>query len=447
MRKNNIKYLTLILALLLNNSLFAVENQQIGEKQSSSISEAVSENKVAEIASETLAITDKEEEKEEQEDISEEIKEEEEEEKEEEEQDFWIEKLSGRHLKELKGKMEELQKLYNTNYRAYRIGEAINSVDRAERQQKRNFTLIQDSTRQLPFSIYAITYIFPELLQIDIQRFNASLLETEKTITDEISETPEEIDKIIHQILNKVCNYDNVANIFSKLITKAEKKINDIKKINIRTYNLNNFGYYIKNTNLPIFDLVNEQLDSMREIIEQLSLAIEYSKKQIDFINKHNHGIARKGKYIAEIRSSFKDFEVFLENYEHKQSFNFHLLSKKYSDRFNEVEKLIGDEEIREGRIRKHIKLSKFIPTSKRLGVFNAKDELEKTFDLFELTKIDEQLYQILHPYISDESWNTRYEEPVDESENSKDSAKPKSGKKPKLIDFEEDDAISSNQD
>ena len=61
---------------------------------------------------------------------------------------FWIEKLSGKRLNTLKSNLEELQNGYNKNYKSFCIGEAINNIDKAESQQKRNTNLVLNVSRQ-----------------------------------------------------------------------------------------------------------------------------------------------------------------------------------------------------------------------------------------------------------------------------------------------------------
>ncbi len=180
----------------------------------------------------------------------------------------------------------------------------------------------------------------------------------------------------------------------------------------------------------------------MQGISDQLKLAVEYSKEQIVFMNRHNQSIPVKGKYIAEIRSSFKDFEKFIESYENKQDYNIYLLSTNCNNRFNDIEKLIGKEEIRESHIKKSIKTSNFVLPSKPVDNYNEKENLEKAFAIFELSEIDQELYEQLLVFVDGESWQSRYEEPKDDSNKKEEESKSliKSGKKPKLIDFEEEE-------
>ncbi len=352
----------------------------------------------------------------------------------------WIEKSTGKQLNSLKRKLEELQKLYNINYKTFKIGDAINSFEKADTQQKRNNSLLLDVTKQQPFTIYATTYVFPELLKLNIEKNNAYLLNVEKTLTDEIKDTNEEIDELINKISDLLDSYNYISKVYKNLVLKEEKILTKLRNINSKTNNLTKFGYYIKNTNKNIIDIIQKQINSMNELIEQLDIALEYSKEQIKYIKTHNHSIPVKGKYIAEIRSSFKDFEKYLESYDNKQDYNYYLLSTNYSNRYDDVEKLIGKEEIREGRIKSHIKSSKFFNEAKSICIFNAKDELTSIFDLFEFSDVNTELYNQLIGFISDESWYSRYKDETEADKATKDSDITKDNKKkPKLIDFEED--------
>ncbi len=348
---------------------------------------------------------------------------------------FWIEKFSGKKLNTLKGNLEELQKIYNKNYKTFSIGEAINNTDKADSQQKRNTNLVLNISRQSPFSIYAASYIFPELIKLNIQRFNDKLLETEKNLTDEISETPEEINNLIIKISDDVQKYKSINEAYHKLVIKAEENIKSIKKTNTRLNDLTKLGFYVKKTNDKILDIISKQTDSIGDITNQLEYAIDYSEKQISFINQHNHNIAEKVKYFSEIRSSFKDLELFIERLETKEKYNFYLINKIFSDFHDNLKQQIGKEEIRAGRIYTLIKRSKFVPVHKSVDIFNAKDDLNNIFNLLGLIETDEKLYSVLLPYISDESWQCRYID--EESEKNKDKTEEKP--KPKLIDFEED--------
>lgn len=347
---------------------------------------------------------------------------------------FWIEKLSGKRLNTLKSNLEELQNIYNQNYKSFCIGEAINNTDKAESQQKRNTNLVLNVSRQSPFSIYAASYIFPELIKLNIQRFNTRLLETEKNLTDEISETPEEINKIINTISDDIHKYKSISEALHKLTIKAEKNIESIQRLNTKPHDLTNLGFYVKKTNDEIINIISKQTNSLSDITNQLEYAIDYSEKQISFINQHNHSIVEKVKYFSEIRSSFKDLELFMERLETKEKYNFHLFNKVFSEFHDNLKQQIGKDEIRSSRINAFIKNYKFSPVHKSVDNFNAKDDLNNIFNLLGLIETDEKLYSVLLPYISDESWQCRYKE-ENEANKDKNEAKPK----PKLIDFEEE--------
>lgn len=359
----------------------------------------------------------------------------------EEKKNLWVDNLSGKKLNSLEKKLNELQIVYNTNFRAFRIAKAINNFEKADSSKKRNNNLILDLSREQPFSIYSATCIFPELLKINIELYTQSILETEKSLTDEIIDKPEEVEFSIKTLSEKLSVYTNVLDFYNNLVKNTEDSILKIEKINSRTNNLTKLGFYIKNSNKEVFNLLKEQIEHFKEITEQFSLAIEYSQKQIDFINSRNLSIALKCKYLAEIRSSFKDLERFIDNYESKQDYNFRRLNEEYSNRCSKLETKIGNEEIREARIKKYISDYKFNPIPKHLLVFNAIDDLRETFNHFQINEIDKQLYELLLPYVNSDTWHIRYEEKDDKKEDKEENKEKKSSKKgeiPKLIDFEE---------
>ena len=355
--------------------------------------------------------------------------------KKEEPDNSWVELKSGKKLNTLKSSLDELQNIYNKNYRTFCIGEAINSIETSENQQKRNASLLLNISRQQPLSVYAASYIFTELLKLNIELFSSKLLETEKNLTDEIAETSEEVNKLIGIISEDINKYKKVDESYKKLISKINNNIENIKKTNNKLHDLANIGFYVKKKNNEILDLLKEQIDSMEGIIDQLELAIDYSQKQISFINQHNHSMPEKLKYIAEIRSSFKDLEKCIESYDTKQKYNYYLFSSTYSQYHDELKQLIGKEEIRSGRINSFINKSKFAPVHKSIDVFNAKDDLDSIFNLFAFTETDEKLYSSLLAYIGNESWHCRYKDEENENNKNKTEEKPK----PKLIDFEEE--------
>jgi hypothetical protein len=362
--------------------------------------------------------------------------------KQKEEDKSWVESHSGTKLNGLKSCLEELQNTYNINYRAFCIGNAINNTDKAESQQKRNAETLLNINRQSPFSINAAYYIFPEFLKLKLQAFSFYLLETEKKLTDEISETPEEINKIIDNLSDEISKYTLISSNYKKIVSKIQNHLKYLRKINTKPNNLTSFGVSLKKNNNEILNIADKQSDYMAEIVEQLDLAIDYCEKQIKFIKQHNHSISLKVKYIAEIRSSFKDLENFLENYENKQKYETNLLINIYTEFHKNLKESIGNEEIRSGRIKSFIRKSDFIPIPKTFENYNAKSDLEGIFSLFDLTEIDQPLYSTLLPYINGESWQSRYkEEEKKKDEAQEDDIKTKLKNKivPKLIDFEED--------
>lgn len=347
---------------------------------------------------------------------------------------LWIDYFSGKKLKTLENNLCELQNIYNTNYKSFRIAKAINNTEKAKNYQKRNNDLLLDISREQTFTIYSIYYIFPELLKNNIQDYSNSILEIEKTLTDEIVDKPEEINNSFKKIEKKLSDYDLIYKVYSDLASKIENSIRKLEKPNYRTNDLTNLGFYIKKTNKQIFSLLKEQLDSFSDIVQQFNLTIEYSKEQIDFINKHYQTLPQKCKYLSEIRSSFNDLGKIIERYESKQEFNIHRFNELFSNYYITLDKLIGNDEIREGRIKKYIKDFNFKPVSKSLIVFNAEEDLKKIFCLLEQEEINSHLCKLLLPYINGDSWQVRYEEKTIDDE--KDGKKDK--KVPKLIDFEE---------
>ena len=268
--------------------------------------------------------------------------------------DSWSEKISGKKLNTLKTKLDELQELYDINWRSYRIAEAINNIERADSPKKRNASLLDDLTRQQLFTVYAVTYVFPELLEIHLQNVAERMKNKADSLVDEIVETEEEAKKIIDSYLVDVNHYRTVNGAYISLVDKAQAVLDSIIKTNTDTANLTGFGYYLKNTNDELLKLVSSQLDSLREVTEQSSFTVDYCRQQAEFVVDSKESISIKSKYFAEIRSSFKDLEIFLEKYKSHQEFNFHLLSKAINRRYEELVEKVGKDEIRVARIRKN---------------------------------------------------------------------------------------------
>ncbi len=159
------------------------------------------------------------------------------------EKNNWLEKSSGKQLNALKSRLNNLQNIYNVNYRTFRTANAINSFEKADNHKKRNNAYLLDLTKQIPFTIYASSYIFPELIKLNIEKFNSYLLDVEKTITDEIKDTPEEIEKLIENISKSVDNYLLISDFYEKLALRNQAKLDELNKINTRNNNLTPNGF------------------------------------------------------------------------------------------------------------------------------------------------------------------------------------------------------------
>lgn len=362
----------------------------------------------------------------------------------------WAEKISGKQLNTLKAKLEALQELYNVNWRSYRIAEAINNIEKAESPMKRNASLLDDLTRQQPFTIYAVTFVFPELLEIHLQNISKHLQDKANSLVDEIVETDEEANRIINSYSDDVKSLRKINEAYISLLDKTQAVLDSIIKTNNNTANLTAFGYYLRNSNAEQLKLVSAQLNALREVAEQASFSIDYCRQQAEFITDSKESISVKGKYFAEIRSSVKDLEIFLEKYKSQQEFNFHLLSKVYNERYNELIEKVGKDEIRVGRIRKLVKKTEFKPINSSIKVLNAQEDLEGIFEKLGFKEVDTKLYETLLAYVSDASWHCRYEEPASDEEKDKqkdDKKKDKTVEKPELIDLVEDDISNTTAD
>ena len=363
--------------------------------------------------------------------------------------DSWSEKISGKKLNTLKTKLDELQELYDINWRSYRIAEAINNIERADSPKKRNASLLDDLTRQQLFTVYAVTYVFPELLEIHLQNVAERMKNKADSLVDEIVETEEEAKKIIDSYLVDVNHYRTVNGAYISLVDKAQAVLDSIIKTNTDTANLTGFGYYLKNTNDELLKLVSSQLDSLREVTEQSSFTVDYCRQQAEFVVDSKESISIKSKYFAEIRSSFKDLEIFLEKYKSHQEFNFHLLSKAINRRYEELVEKVGKDEIRVARIRKLVNETSFRAVNKSIRVLNTQSDLEDIFEKFGFKEVDSKLFETLLAYVGEENWHCRYKEPVFEEEDTKQKSKKTkagSGEKPKLIDLEEDENLPGDK-
>lgn len=358
----------------------------------------------------------------------------------------WAEKVSGKQLNTLKSKLDSLQELYDINWRSYCIAEAINHVERADSPQKRNASLLGDLTRQQLFTAYAVTYVFPELLEIHLQNVSEHLKKKAASLVDEIAETEEETKEIINSFVDDVNHYRTINGAYIALVDKVQTILDSIVKTNTNTANLTGFGYYLKNTNDELLKLVSSQLDALREVTEQSSFTVDYCRQQAEFVAASKESISIKSKYFAEIRSSFKDLEIYLEKYKNQQEFNFHQLNRAINDRYNELIEKVGKDEIRVARIRKLVKETSFKPVNKSIQILSTQSDLEDIFEKFGFKEVDTKLFETLLAYVGEENWHCRYKEPVsdEEKEKKKETGKDNSGEKPKLIDLEDEpEAVS----
>ena len=358
----------------------------------------------------------------------------------------WAEKVSGKQLNTLKAKLDSLQELYDINWRSYCIAEAINHVERADSPQKRNASLLGDLTRQQLFTAYAVTYVFPELLEIHLQNVSEHLKKKAASLVDEIAETEEETKEIINSYVDDVNHYRTINGAYIALVDKVQTILDSIVKTNTNTANLTGFGYYLKNTNDELLKLVSSQMDALREVTEQSSFTVDYCRQQAEFVAASKESISIKSKYFAEIRSSFKDLEIYLEKYKNQQEFNFHQLNRAINDRYNELIEKVGKDEIRVARIRKLVKETSFKPVNKSIQILSTQSDLEDIFEKFGFKEVDTKLFETLLAYVGEENWHCRYKEPVsdEEKEKKKETGKDNSGEKPKLIDLEDEpEAVS----
>lgn len=358
----------------------------------------------------------------------------------------WAEKVSGKQLNTLKAKLDSLQELYDINWRSYCIAEAINHVERADSPQKRNASLLGDLTRQQLFTAYAVTYVFPELLEIHLQNVSEHLKKKAASLVDEIAETEEETKEIINSYVDDVNHYRTINGAYIALVDKVQTILDSIVKTNTNTANLTGFGYYLKNTNDELLKLVSSQLDALREVTEQSSFTVDYCRQQAEFVAASKESISIKSKYFAEIRSSLKDLEIYLEKYKNQQEFNFHQLNRAINDRYNELIEKVGKDEIRVARIRKLVKETSFKPVNKSIQILSTQSDLEDIFEKFGFKEVDTKLFETLLAYVGEENWHCRYKEPVsdEEKEKKKETGKDNSGEKPKLIDLEDEpEAVS----
>lgn len=358
----------------------------------------------------------------------------------------WAEKVSGKQLNTLKAKLDSLQELYDINWRSYCIAEAINHVERADSPQKRNASLLGDLTRQQLFTAYAVTYVFPELLEIHLQNVSERLKKRAASLVDEIAETEEEANEIIGSYVEDVDHYRTINGAYIALVDKVQAVLDSIIKTNTNTANLTGFGYYLKNTNEELLKLISSQMDALREVTEQSSFTVDYCRQQAEFVAASKESISIKSKYFAEIRSSFKDLEIYLEKYKNQQEFNFHQLNRAINDRYNELIEKVGKDEIRVARIRKLVKETSFKPVNKSIQILSTQSDLEDIFEKFGFKEVDTKLFETLLAYVGEENWHCRYKEPVsdEEKEKKKETGKDNSGEKPKLIDLEDEpEAVS----
>ena len=325
----------------------------------------------------------------------------------------WIEQTSKKQLNRLKTKLENLQKTYNENWVSFCVGECINRINSKNNQQKRNTTFLLDISRQQPFNIYALTCVFPELLRLYTENFAKYLLDQNNSLSDEIAESPEETEKIISQIAEKIACFQKINSAYGENALRAFEAVKALEKANDKIYNIENLGYFIKKTNAEILKLLSEQLESMKEINRQLGLAIEYSQKQLDYINYNSEKPTNiKCYYIAKVMGAFMSLEKFLENYDKKQELNSHYFDQSYRTRHKKLQSMIGKNEAVSKLIERQLKKVEFFAPSRKIASFSAEISLNQVFKLFAFEKVNDRLYKVILPYVSGESWQSRYKAP-----------------------------------
>lgn len=320
----------------------------------------------------------------------------------------WAENVTGKELNTLRDKLEQLQELYNINLQSYSIAEAINSVEKSDSSKKRNNLALSNSAVQSPFSIYSSLYIFPELLEIYTKELLDKLQKRSELLVDEITDTPEEIQNIISAYAAGIAELKTIADAYKLVLEKAQRVIEFTIKKNADTSNLSSVGYYTKNSNLKVFNLLKEQVNDFSMVVEQFEMAQDYCQQQYDFMTSNPSSIAVKGKYIAEIKGSIKDALGLFRNYKYKQEFRFHSFKELYKTRYNDLVEKVGKEEIKGSRIRKYIKDFSFALTYKKQIAFDVQEDLDKVFELFGLKEADEELLKTLMPFVNSELWQSK---------------------------------------
>lgn len=315
------------------------------------------------------------------------------------EQSPWVENITQKQLNSLRNNLDELHQLYNSNLHSFALGEAINKADKANAKEKCNATLLQEISRNQPFVTYATLYIFPEILKLYIEDFQNKLQEKTKLISGEIGERAEKTENITEEIYKELSHLKRIEKDYAKIVEEMESNCESLKQTNRKISNLNALGYFIKNTNIEILDLVSQQIALMYEIAEQLALSVEYSKKQLHFI-KGETRVAIKGKHLAEIKGSFKNLEKFIEKYESKQEFNFYNLSRLYEERYKNLVKLVRKRRLRSAEIKRQFKNTKLIPISKNLSQFIPEKDLNRIFELLKFNEINKELHLAVSEFL-----------------------------------------------
>lgn len=334
------------------------------------------------------------------------------------EPDPWLEKKSGKPLTTIKTKLEELQKLYNLCFKTIRTAESITDVDVNDRATKENVTLLCDITRQIPFTIYSSTEVFPELLRMHTHAVVTSMKKNIDSLRDEIQESPEEIDALIESFEEKINSFRDVNAVYLQITQDMLASIEQLAKANSVIFRITDIGHTVKKHNTEILELLKQRIDYIKYINEQLPLAIDFAQKQIDYLKETKPELLSiKSKYLSIAKSSIQDFEGIVEDYESKVMANGLDFTSKFKKLDKSVDRLIGKDGFRTPKILKTIKEYEYQPLSDEITPYSAKEELVKTFELFKMTEGNELLIDAIASYTSDASWQSRYEEPVPEKE------------------------------
>ena len=327
------------------------------------------------------------------------------------EENSWAEKVTGKQLNTLKCQLEKLQELYNTGWRSYTLSEAINYVEKADIHKKRNNTMLNNLFLQQPLTVYASTFVFPEMFEHYLEFWLEEQQKRTASLVDEIVETYSEQQSILNTYALEIAKLRDSNEYYKTLVEKAQQKLDSMKKNN-SVANLTSLGYYVKNTNIELLNHIDQQIEDLRYITEELDMAVEYCEQYCDFIRDEKISIATKSKYFAEIRGSIKDILNKFKSYKYKQEFRLHKMENLYNHRYEKFIERVGKEEIRSSRVGKQLRSITFSSVKEPLDRFDAHKDLECVFQHFGFKEADTDLFECLKPYVSGESWHPRYKEP-----------------------------------